>query len=154
MHVRVVGLACVCWLISIATAGTLGTAAPVRPHAESVAKTSSTRSLYVLHCSGCHGMDGSGSETGRVPDMRYLARFLNNAEGRAFLIKVPGVMGSGLNDADVARVTNWVVENLALDVSASGFQRYTEQEVNAYRREPLTDVMRTRADLFTKFQSR
>lgn len=154
MNMRVVGMACLCCLFSMATAGTLGTAAPVRPNAESVAKTTSTRSLYVLHCSGCHGMDGSGSETGQVPDMRYLARFLNNAEGRAFLIKVPGVMGSGLNDADVARVTNWVVENLAIDVSVSGFQRYSAQEVSVYRRDPLTDVMRTRADLLTKLQIR
>jgi mono/diheme cytochrome c family protein len=128
-------------------AGVLGTAAPVRPHAESVAKTSSPRSLYVLHCAGCHGMDGSGSEQGQVPDMRRLGRFLQRPEGRKFLVQVPGVMGSGLNDKDVAQVTNWVLTTLATDIAPQTFVPYTSPEIAAARANPLSDVMATRARL-------
>lgn len=128
-----------------AQAGVLGTTAPVRAQAESVANATSPRSLYVLHCAGCHGIDGSGSELGQVPDMRQLGRFLNHPEGRLFLIQVPGVMGSGLSDTDVARVTNWVFANLVTDVQPSRFVPYTPQEVSQARDHPLHDVSQTRA---------
>jgi len=92
-------------------------------------------------------MDGSGSELGQVPDMRQLGRFLAHPEGRRFLVQVPGVMGSGLSDADVARVTNWVFNNLVLDVNRRTFVPYTAQEITQARANPLKDVMLTRARL-------
>lgn len=131
-------------------AGVLGTAAPVRAEAPSVANTSSPRSLYVLHCAGCHGMDGSGSELGQVPDMRQLGRFLTQPEGRRFLVQVPGVMGSGLSDIDVARVTNWVFTNLVTDINRPTFTPYTAQEIQQARANPLKDVMATRARLLAQ----
>ena len=128
----------------MAVSGVLGTAAPVRAEAESVAKTSNPRSLYVLHCAGCHGMDGSGSERGQVPDMRQLGRFLQHPEGRDFLVRVPGVMGSGLGDDDVAQVTNWVFSTLVTDVNRQTFVPYTPQEIKKARTNPLPDVLATR----------
>jgi hypothetical protein len=89
-------------------------------------------------------MDGSGSTLGQVPDMRQLGRFLTHPEGRLFLIQVPGVMGSGLNDHEVAAVTNWVFANLVTDVRRSPFTPYTPEEVSQARAHPLNDVMQTR----------
>ena len=130
-------------------AGVLGTAAPVRPDAQSIAKTNSPRSLYVLHCAGCHAMDGSGSEQAQVPDMRRIGQFLKHPEGRQFLIQVPGVMGSGLSDEEVAQVTNWVFTNLVTDINLQKFAPYTAAEIAKARAQPLNDVLATRARLLS-----
>lgn len=143
-------LAMLCLSSTIAKAGVFGTAAAVRADAEPIAKTSSPRSLYVLHCAGCHGMDGSGSERGQVPDMRQLGEFLKRPDGRRYLLQVPGVMGSGLSDEDVAQVTNWVFTTLVTDINPRTFVPYTAKEVAKARANPLMDVMATRARLLTK----
>jgi mono/diheme cytochrome c family protein len=141
------GLAMAGYCSLTAQAGVLGTAAPVRAQAESIAKTSNPRSLYVLHCAGCHGMDGAGSALGQVPDMRQLGQFLQRPGGRQFLIQVPGVMGSGLNDEEVAQVTNWVFKTLVTDVKLQSFVPYSAAEVGQVRALPAIDVFATRARL-------
>lgn len=143
-------IAAVCFSSQLTLAGVLGTAAPVRTGAESIVKTNSPRSLYVLHCAGCHGMDGAGSERGQVPDMRRLSEFLKRPDGRRFLVQVPGVMGSGLSDENVAQVTNWVLTNLVTDINRRTFVPYTAQEVANARANPLKDVMATRARLLAR----
>lgn len=124
-----------------------GRQAAPRPGAESVAAVSHVRSHYVLHCAGCHGLDGAGSHIGKVPDMRQLGQFLRIPGGREFIIQVPGVMGSGLNDEQVAQVTNWVLMNLASGTAPEGHAPYTAAEVQRARQNPLLDVAATRAQL-------
>lgn len=133
-------------------AGVLGVAAPVRPNAEPVAHTRDARSTYVLHCAGCHGMDGAGSVLGQVPDMRQMGGFLRVPGGRQFVIQVPGVMGSGLNDEQVAQVTNWMFQHLVQGWDASDFVPYTAQEVALARRNHLQDVMGKRQWLVEQAQ--
>ncbi|MGH7291646.1 MAG: c-type cytochrome, partial [Myxococcota bacterium] len=56
---------------------------------------------YMLHCQGCHRPDGSGVP-GAVPDLRdEVARFLATDDGRAFLIRVPGVANAPLSDREL-----------------------------------------------------
>jgi mono/diheme cytochrome c family protein len=150
------GLASVCWVGSLWAQGhevhgntrtTLGQQVVLRADAPSVSPTHSARALYVLHCAGCHSLDGSGSVSARVPDMRQLGLFLRVPGGREFLIQVPGVMGSGLNDAQVAEVSNWVLNNLAPNSLPKAHTAYTVAEVSQARRTPLTDVAATRASL-------
>lgn len=128
-------------------AGTLGTMAPIRSQAESKAKTHSARSAYILHCAGCHGMDGRGVSQAQVPDLREMADFLKVPGGREFLIKVPGVMGSALSDAEIAEVTNWMLIDGIGRSPPGRFQPYTEKEVREARRSPLVDVMQSRQAL-------
>jgi mono/diheme cytochrome c family protein len=127
-----------------AQAGTLGTMAPIRSQAASKAKTHSARSAYILHCAGCHGLDGRGVSQAQVPDLRAMADFLKVPGGREFLIKVPGVMGSALSDAEIAEVTNWMLTDGMGQSSSGPFQPYTEKEVREARLSPLVDVMQTR----------
>ncbi|MEJ6001221.1 c-type cytochrome [Paucibacter soli] len=134
-------------LCASATAGTLGRQAPPRANAESVAVTSSVRSLYIVHCAGCHGMDGAGSALGNVPDMRRLGNFLRLEGGREFVVSVPGVMGSGLSDQQVAEVTNWVLGGMARASLPEGHQPYGAAEVRRARATPLLDVAGERARL-------
>lgn len=125
----------------------LGQQVAARSNAPAVAPTSSPRSLYVLHCGGCHGFDGAGSVTGQVPDMRRLGDFLRVPGGREFVIKVPGVMGSGLDDAQVASVTNWVLNTLAPASIPNGHVPFDAAEVKRARASPLVDVRSAREQL-------
>jgi mono/diheme cytochrome c family protein len=113
-----------------------GKQVPARADAPSVTIVHSARAAYVAHCAGCHGMDGSGSQLGRVPDMRQLGQFLLLDGGREFLIKVPGVMGSGLSDHEVAQVSNWVLATLAAGTLPPGSRPYDSHEV-ARARQPI-----------------
>ncbi len=130
-------------------AGGLGQQVTPRADALSVATTTSVRSLFVAHCAGCHGRDGAGSAVGNVPDMRRLGVFLHLEGGRDFIIKVPGVMGSGLDDRQVAEVTNWVLATLARGSEPAGQPLYGEAEVARARARPLLDVAAERSRLVT-----
>lgn len=130
----------------------LGQQVAPRAGAESVAPTTSVRSLYVAHCAGCHGMDASGSKLGQVPDMRRLGNFLRLSGGREFLVQVPGVMGSGLNDVQVAEVSNWLLATLAKDSVPASHQLYTAAEIARLRAKPLVDVAATRQGLVAQGQ--
>ncbi len=129
------------------TQTTLGRQVVLRADAPSVSPVHSARALYVLHCAGCHGLDGSGAAAARVPDMRQAGRFLRVPGGREFLIQVPGVMGSGLDDAQVAQVSNWLLATLARDSVPTGHRPYEAEEVRRWRQQPLLDVATVRAAL-------
>ena len=125
-----------------------------RQNAESRPITSNVRSLYVVHCSGCHGMDGAGAKAGNVPDMRHLGSFLRLPGGRSFVISVPGVMGSGLNDQQVADVTNWLLATLAKASVPESYQPYDAAEVRRARAVPLVDVAAARSQLALQARER
>jgi mono/diheme cytochrome c family protein len=135
------------------TTTTLGRQVVLHANAPSVSPTHSARALYVLHCAGCHGLDGSGSASARVPDMRQLGQFLRVPGGREFLIQVPGVMGSGLNDEQVAQVTNWVLSSIANASMVPHHQAFNAAEVSQARRNPLVNVAATRAVLVQRAQA-
>ncbi len=106
------------------------------------------RSLYVLHCAGCHGMDAAGVPGQGVPTMRSnLGLFMQRPEGRAFLLQVPGVNNAGLSDAQIALVTNWMVQTFSADTAPPGWPAYTAAEVAAAKASRPSDVTRARADL-------
>ena len=113
----------------------------------------SPRSLYVLHCAGCHGMDASGVPGQGVPSMRgNLGLFMQVPEGRAFLLQVPGVNNAGLTDAQIALVTNWMVQTFSADTAPSGWAAYTAAEVATAKVARPADVVRARADLVARLQ--
>lgn len=132
----------------------VGRQAAGRARAESIAVTTSVRSQYVVHCGGCHGIDGAGSSMGNVPDMRRLGAFLRLDGGREFVIKVPGVMGSGLSDQQVADVTNWVLATLAPTSIPAGHTPYDAGEVQRARATPLVDVASARERLIEQARAR
>lgn len=161
LSLTVWSLASLCWTGSLWAQGhevhgktrtTLGQQVVLRADAPSVSPTHSARALYVLHCAGCHSLDGSGSVSARVPDMRQLGLFLRVPGGREFLIQVPGVMGSGLNDAQVAEVTNWVLSTMANASIPAQHRAFDATEVSQARRKPMLDVAGTRAVLVQRAQ--
>lgn len=104
--------------------------------------------LFLLHCAGCHGMDGAGHPEAGVPDMRHtLGRFLQQPAGRAFLVQVPGVNNAGLSDAQIAAVTNWQIQRFAAGSAPVGWAPYTAAEVAAARRQRPADIAAARRAL-------
>lgn len=111
------------------------------------------RTLYVLHCAGCHSMDGSGVPDKGVPSMRgTLGRYLQLPEGRAFLVQVPGVLNAGLTDAQIAAVTNWALAEFSAETLPGAWPPYTAQEVAQARLSRPLDVAQARAELWRRLE--
>lgn len=110
----------------------------------SVTPGRSPRAQYVLHCAGCHGLDGAGSPAAYVPDLRRLGHFMQVPGGRVFIVSVPGVLGSGLSDTQVAEVANWVLQALAGQPLP---EPYTAAEVAQARAHAPVDVAARRHQL-------
>jgi len=91
---------------------------------------------YVLHCSGCHQQDGAGVP-GVVPPLSGLAPFLATPEGRAYLVRVPGVAQAALDDERLAALLNWVMREVS---GRAPDPAYAAAEVHALRADPLRDA--------------
>ena len=126
-----------------------GLALALAAFAPLAASATPPQASYLLHCSGCHIADGSGS-AGRVPSMRESLPVLSaSAAGRRFLVQVPGAAQSPLSDLELAQVLSWMVRNLGATPAAAGFADFTAAEVAAYRKTPLMEVRATRAALLS-----
>jgi hypothetical protein len=73
--------------------------------------------------------------------------FANTAEGRKFLVQVPGSAQAKLSDAELADVLNWMIDNLSTIPKPPQLRRFTAIEVAGYRRTPLVSVAAVRARL-------
>lgn len=104
---------------------------------------------YALQCMGCHTPDGTGLQ-GHVPSIREtLLPFANMADGRRFLVQVPGSAQSSLSDAELATLLNWMIQNLSAGKPPKPFTPFTTEEVRRYRTEALTQVRETRERLLS-----
>jgi cytochrome c553 len=102
---------------------------------------------YQLQCMGCHHADGAG-EQGRVPSLRRtLVQFSALAEGRDFVLRVPGVAQAPLSDAEIAALLNWMARNLSDVPLPAGFVDYSAGEVASARHRPLASVREVRGML-------
>lgn len=100
------------------------------------------RTNFILRCAGCHGMDGAGSQVGGIPDFHnYVGAFAHDADGRRYLMHVPGVVSADLSDRQIADVMNYVMATWAEDSLPADFKPFTEAEVTTLRAEPVGDVV-------------
>lgn len=79
-----------------------------------------------------------------------MGHFLTLPEGRAFLIQVPGTSNSPLSNAEIAVMLTWMAHEFSADTLPENFMPYTETEVAALRKQPLTDVFGTRKTIIEK----
>ena len=118
------------------------------------ATETSPRVNYMLNCQGCHLADGSGL-AGKVPSMNAsVGRFLHSAEGRAFIIQVPGVAFAPLSDAQVSELMNWMLIEFSAGELPADFQPYTREEVQRLRREPETDPDTRRLEVLSALREK
>jgi hypothetical protein len=108
---------------------------------------------YVLHCSGCHALDGTGVEAKGIPQVKdRIGYFVGFPEGRAFLLQVPGLLSAGLSDARAAGVTNWMIEYFAGPSLPADFTPYTAEEAQRYRLSKPADIPGTRKALSARLR--
>ena len=108
----------------------------------------SVETLYRLHCSGCHGMDGVGSKVGRIPPFAGIAgHFAGTADGRLYLVHVPGVANAALPDDETARLLNYVLHTWAAAELSPNTPDFTAAEVGSLRNVHVDDVARLRSEL-------
>ncbi len=94
---------------------------------------------YILNCSGCHRMDGTGSKN--VPSLLAMAELRGKPGARAYWAQVPGAAQAPLTDARLAALLNWLVQRFT---GQSPNPPYTEEETNRLRRTPLRDPVAQR----------
>ncbi len=114
--------------------------------ATSVAFAEPPQQLYMLNCWGCHRPHGEGIP-GTAPPLRDAADFLRVKGGREYLISVPGVSQSALDNADTAAVMNWILQSFSTDRLPKDFQPYTADEIAQSRTSHLMDIKHARAEL-------
>jgi mono/diheme cytochrome c family protein len=101
--------------------------------------------LYTLHCSGCHGADGHGVPTAGIPDLHDIGLYVVLPQGRAYLVQVPGISQSRLDDATAAAMLNWVLARYSAAALPPGFTPYTAAEVSRLRTDKASDAEARRA---------
>jgi cytochrome c553 len=103
---------------------------------------------YVLYCMGCHGDQAQGVP-GKVPPLAgSVALFMRSAEGRDYVLRVPGAANSALADAQLAAVLNWLAERFPPpEAGALRNAPFTAAEVGELRRKPLADVRDRRREV-------
>jgi len=65
-------------------------------------------------------------------------------EGREYIARVPEVAQSPLDDDDLARLLNWVLQEFNTDTLPEGFRPLQGAEVGAARARILADPIRAR----------
>jgi len=115
-----------------------------------VTAAESPQNLYTLNCWGCHRANGEGI-AGTAPPLRNAADYLKVPGGREYLIRVPGVSQSLLNDADTALVMNWIIGNFSPGRVPADFKPFTAEEIHQARAEAhLYDITETRTRLLNE----
>lgn len=100
-------------------------------------RATSAPANYMLHCSGCHGMQGLGSEEGDIPAFPGSVGHIASSElGRTYVMHVPGVVANNMTDAQIAAVLNYI-----LDRWSEGGTPFTAEEVTRRRAIPIGDVV-------------
>ena len=102
----------------------------------------SPRVNYVLLCAGCHCMSGEGSREGGIPAFPdSVAHIASIDSGRTYMMHVPGVVSAGLSDAQIAEVTNYILEEWA---DGAAFTPFDGAEVTRRRAVPVSNVVEYR----------
>ncbi len=102
---------------------------------------------YFVHCRGCHGPEGMGTED-RVPNLKgEMGKFLHIRDGREFLVRVPGSANAAVGNEELAELLNWMLERFSPQELPDGFRPYSAEEVGSLRKEPLMEVDQYRAAL-------
>ena len=109
------------------------------------------RTDYLLHCSGCHGQDGTGKPSAGIPRFtNQVGYFLKLPEGRAFLMQVPGLLSANMPDDRAAAVVTWMIRSFAGPSLPEDLQPYTAEEARRYKAQRPADIMARRNELYGK----
>ena len=108
------------------------------------------KSHYMIHCMGCHLMHG----TGQPPDVPVLdeglGKLVDSQAGRAYLVRVPGAAQAPIDNAELAEVINWMLNEYSARTLPEDFSPFTEKEVGLHRSQILADPVKFKETLTGK----
>jgi hypothetical protein len=110
--------------------------------------------VYTLNCSGCHGAEGLGVPDAGIPNLNEAGRFVRTELGREYLIQVPGLSQSRLDDAKAARLLNWILRKFSANRLPADFAPYTPEEVAHFRTDKASDAKVRRDAILAEMRSR
>lgn len=112
------------------------------------------QTLYTLNCSGCHGTGGRGVPEAGIPNLNEAGRYVRTQLGREYLIEVPGLSQSRLDDATAARLLNWVLRQFSAKSLSADFAPYTAAEVTRFRSDKISDPKTRRDAILAELRGR
>ncbi len=112
------------------------------------------QTVYTLNCSGCHGAQGKGVPEAGIPNLNDAGSYVNTKLGREYLIQVPGLSQSRLDDTTAARLLNWVLRQFSADRLPTDFKPYTAAEVAYFRADKASDPKTRRDAILAELRSR
>lgn len=122
-----------------------GFAAPAAGGDPAAAKA---RSDYILHCAGCHGMQGLGTMEGGIPPFPDSIGHIVGADiGRTYVMHVPGVISTDMSDDRIAAVMNYII-----DEWSDGAPHFTGEEVTRRRALEVGDVVKFRREVVAELR--
>lgn len=105
------------------------------------------RTDYLLYCRGCHLINGSGVPP-EVPTLvNDIGKLVAIPGGREYIVRVPGVSQTAMNDDELAAVLNWVLAEFNAETTPGNFAPYTSKEIGEARKKVLVDPLKYRASL-------
>lgn len=105
------------------------------------------RTDYLLYCRGCHLINGSGVPP-EVPTLvNDIGKLVAIPGGREYIVRVPGVSQTAMNDSELAAVLNWVLAEFNAETTPTNFAPYTSDEIGEARKKVLVDPLKYRASL-------
>ena len=117
----------------------------------SIAHTS-PKTSYLLHCGGCHLLDGRGVPP-EVPSLRdELGKLIQIPGGREYIVRGPGASQAPVSDQELADILNFVLREFNGQTLESNFRPLTGAEVAASRRNILADPFKYRDELWQRYK--
>jgi hypothetical protein len=115
----------------------------------------SASSNFIQYCSGCHGQDGrGGGATSGIPDLRnFVGAFAGDEGGRTYVLHVPGVVNTSLDDAEIAAVINYVMKTWGGTSLFPDFVPFTTREVIRRRARSVQDVVALRREIVQRLNA-
>ncbi len=106
---------------------------------------------YLLHCSGCHLPNGIGDPP-NTPSLRdTIGKIVATAEGRDYIIRVPGSSQTPMSDQQLADVLNWMLTEFNSATLPENFEPLSAIEVGESRGQILADPLKYRARLWPDY---
>jgi hypothetical protein len=113
-------------------------------------------SLFTQHCSGCHGLKGDGgSVTSGIPRFQdSVGAFSDDDGGRTYVLHVPGVANTNLDDEAIATVLNYLMTRWGGKSLPDDYRAFTRDEVARRRHYAIADVVALRRKVVARLRSR
>lgn len=143
----------VAWTLPFVISAQEQSAATVSDHDTVVRSMTSAKSLYILKCSGCHRIDGTGAPAAGIPPFPgFIAPLARQPDGRIYIAHVPGIAASRLSDEQLVDVLNYVIDEWSGEESAEATPRFTVDEFSALRAVPVSNVVELRRDVVAQMK--